>query len=629
MPDSATVPERPDVPPVSPGARILWQSLCAVALVAVLFWAWRLVSEHSAAEQRRIAATSTVWGMHACFAAGATALVALACPLARLLGRRRLLTGAALAALSFAACGLTPRTTRIFYDEHIYMQIGQTIAHTGRAEYAHYARAEYGEFEVFEGWVNKQPNGHPYLLSWLYRLGGASEDFSALAIRCIVAATAALLYFALSLAPLAMPAAAPVAAALAFAFTPLVLWWSRTVAVEPTAVATACAAFAAACVHARLRDPLTGAGSPWTGTLLAAAAAFATYFRPESLLVFPMVAALLWASDRRFLEDRNTWAALALALAFYAPNFLHLWSVRTEDWGATDGRRFDFDFVRENLASNGGYFFQQKWFPLAGALLGLTGIVWLLWRNRALGAALAVWLLPAWGIFVLFYAGGYHYGASSRYALVSAAPVALLVGIGAGALLGWLRGRTLPLAAGSVLLVLNWVSVMTLVPNPRRESNQARADVAFVRELAPTLPNGSLVIAMDPCLWLLQGRNSAHISSVEQAIHGNLRSLAQQFPGGLYVHWDYWLNAQDDFAAIWQKLLVETQATLVTRRTAAECEFALFRIDTPHALAEFGGPAPGGKEWTSLNSVLDAIQAGAAASTAPVAPPPVTPPTAP
>ena len=616
MPDSPASFPSPDLLPVSPGARKVWQALCGLALVAVLFWAWRLVSEHNASEQRRIAGTSTVWGMHACLVAGSTALVALAPPLARLLGRRRLLTGAAIAGLSFAACGLTPRTTRIFYDEHIYMQIGQTIAHTGRAEYAHYARAEYGEFELFEGWVNKQPNGHPYLLSWFYRLGGASEDLSALAIRCIVAGTAALLYFALSLAPFALPAAAPAASALAFAFTPLVLWWSRTVAVEPTAVATACAAFAAACVHARLRDPATGEGSPWTGTLLAATAAFATYFRPESLLVFPMVATLLWAADRRFLEDRGTWAALALALAFYLPNFLHLWSVRTEDWGATDGRRFDFAFVGENLASNGGYFFQQKWFPLAGAVLGLAGIVWLLRRNRPLGAALAVWLLPAWGIFVLFYAGGYHYGASSRYALVSAAPVALFVGIGAGALFGWLRGRTLLLSAGSVLLVLNWITVMTLVPNPRRESNQARADVAFVRELAPTLPNGSLVIAMDPCLWLLQGRNSAHISSVNQAIHGNLRGLAQQFPGGIYVHWDYWLNAQDDFAAVWRKLLVETQATLVTRRTAAECEFALFRIDTPHALAVFGGPDPGGKQWTSLNSVLDAIQAGATAAPA-------------
>lgn len=619
----AAAPET--APPVSPAARTAWQLACVVVLAGVVFWAWRLLTEHDSAEQRAIAGTSTVWGLHACFAAGAIALAGLLRPVASLLGRRRLLTGLGLAVVCWLACGLAPRTTRIFYDEHIYMQIAQTIAHTGRAEYVQYARVEYGEFDVFDHTVNKQPNGHPYLLSWLYRIGGANEELSAGAIRILVAATAAVLYFALSLAPFALPAAAPLATGIIFAFTPLVLWWSRTVAVEPTTIAAAVAAFFAACLHARLRDPRTGEGSPWTGTLLGVAAAFAAYFRPESLLVFPMVATLLWAADRRFIEDRNTWAALALAVALIAPSLLHTWSVRTEDWGATDGRRFDVAFVAKNFASNGGYFIQNKWFPIAGTVLALVGAGWLLVRQWRLGIALTAWFMPAWGTFVFFYAGGYYYGASSRYALVSAAPVALFAGIGAGFLFGWLRHRTLALASIAVVVAMNWISAMDFVPNLGRESNQARADVDFVRDIAPTLPKGSLVVAMDPCLWFLRDRNAAHINSISHLLRTQMRDLVRQFPGGIYIHWDYWLNAQPEFAAIWLEVLKETQATLVVRRTYEECEFAIFRIDTPHAIEAFGGEVPGGKKWTNLDEALAAIKAAAPVSPAPAAPAPAAP----
>jgi len=160
----------------------------------------------------------------------------------------------------------------------------------------------------------------------------------------------------LSLVPWALPAGAGLAAALLFIFTPLVMWWGHTVAVEPSAAATTAVAFLAACIHARLRDPETAQGLPASGLVLAGATAFAVYFRPESLLVFPLVAAVLWSTDDRFIEDISAWGALALATALAAPNLMHLWSVRGENWGAHDGRRFDFDFIGKNISSNGGYF---------------------------------------------------------------------------------------------------------------------------------------------------------------------------------------------------------------------------------------------------------------------------------
>lgn len=579
----------PNTAPAPRWLRPFWYGLCLAALGITAFWAQHVVSDYSTEEQRALVPISTVWGMHACLVLGLIGLVSVAVPLARWLGRRRLLTGLGLTVLGYAACGLAPETTRIFYDEHIYMQIGQTLAHTGRAEYATYARVEYGDFHTINAWVNKQPNGHPYLLSWAYRLGGATEAVSHVVERLAVGLTAALLYFALVLAPLALPAAAPIAVALCFIFTPLVLWWGHTVSAEPTAVATTVAGIFAACLHARWRNPETGEGSPLTGFILAATAAFAAYFRPESLLVYPVAASLLWAADRRFLEDRVTWATLALSLALLAPNLLHLWSVRTEDWGATDGRRFDVAFLMANLRSNGGYFFQQKWFPLAGTGLALAGAIWLAIRSRWLGASAFIWFIISWGIFVLFYAGGYYYGASTRYAVVSSASVALFMGIGAAALIAGLRRQPLALAGLGIVVVLNWISAMQFVPTLGRESNEARADVDFVREAAAKLPTGALVVSNDPCIWTMLGRNAAQLQNVESMVRTDMRELVRQYPGGIYLHWDYWVNCQPNFAEVWRQLVLDSHATVFIRRNAEATQLALFRLDTPYAREAMGG----------------------------------------
>lgn len=601
-----------------------WYAFCLAALGGTGFWALRVLSEYDTAGQRALVPVSTVWGMHACVALALIALAALAVPLARILGRRRLLTGLGVAVLGYAACGLAPETNRIFYDEHIYMQIGQTLAHTGRAEYASHANVEYGDFHMIDAWVNKQPNGHPYVLSWVYRLAGAGESVSHLSTRLITALTAAIIFFALTLAPFALPAAAPLAAAVCFMFTPLVLWWSRTVAVEPGSAATVAFAFFAACVHARLRDPVTGEGVPLGGLLLAASAAFAAYFRPESLLVYPAVATLLLASDRRFIEDRATWAALALSLALLAPNLLHLWSVRTEDWGATDGRRFDFAFIAENFSSNAGYFIQGKWFPVAGTALALAGLGWLLLAARGLAASLLVWFALSWGIFVLFYAGGYHYGASSRYAVVSAVPVALFMGVGAAAVFALVRRRPVLLATLAVLVGLNWICALRFVPTLGRESNEARADIAFVYEAAAKLPTGALVISTDPCVWNLAGKNAAQMSSIQERVRNDLINLCEQYPGGIYLHWDYWMNTTPRFAEIWRDLIVDAQGVVVARHDAEAVKFALFRLDTPHALQVFGGPGTPRRRPFDLDAVIAEIPSSTAAASpaaTPAAPP--------
>lgn len=630
----ATFPPTPSLPPVR-GLKPLWYGLTLAALGVIAFWAQHVVSDLTTEEQRALVPISTVWGMNACVIIGVTGLVIVARPLARWLGRRHLIAGAALGVLGYLACALAPETTRIFYDEHIYMQIGQTLAHTGRAEYTVNGRIEYGELTTYNAWVNKQPNGHPYVLSWAYRLFGATEAVSHVTERVAVGLTAALLYFGLVLVPLLVPVGAPFAVPLAFIFTPLVLWWGHTVSSEPMAVVTTVAGIFSACLHARCRNLETGEGSPATGFLLAATTAFAAYVRPESLLVYPVAASILLASDRRFLEDRVTWAALGLSLALVTPNLLHLWSVRTEDWGARDGRRFDYDFLGKNLDSNLGYFFQARWFPRAGTLLALLGAAWLAIRNRWLGLSAMIWFALSWGIFVLFYAGGYYYGASTRYAVVSSASVALFMGIGAASLFGFLARWPVVRIAVFLALVMNWVSGMHFVPTLGRESNEARADVDFARYAASKLPDGALVITNDPCLWEMFGRNASQLDVMDGMVHFHMRELMNQYPGGIFLHWDYWMTGNPDLAEIWRKVILDTKGTIFVRGQGEGVKLALVRIDNPETIDQLTVEPRKPKRIVDLDEAIAAAHASAptagqgdapaAGGAAPTPPPPANP----
>lgn len=594
--------------------RLLWLACASAATLVVLLWAAHVVTGLSGDQQRALVPTSTVWGMHACVVAIAAGFTAVARPLYVLLGRRRAFTALGLIVAGWCACGLAPEVSRIFFDEHIYMQIGQTIAHTGRAEAADYARADYGKFEMIAPTVNKQPNGLPYLLSWIYRFVGVSDSASHFLNRALTGVAAAALYAGLALVPWALPAGAALAAALLFLATPLVLWWGHTVAVEPGAVATAAFAFFAACLHARLRDRPTAQGLPATALLLAGAIAFAAYFRPESLLVFPVAAAVLWSTDDRFIEDLSAWGALLLGTALTVPTLLHLWSMRTESWGATDGRRFGAGFVGKNFVSNGGYFLDSRWFPVAGTVLALLGALWLLKRNRTAGLALGLWFAIAWGIFVLFYAGGYYYGVSSRYGVVSCAPVAIFMGIGLAALYARLPRSPLLVGALATVGVINWAAALHYVPTRQREGSEAQRDAEFVGRAARAIPDGSLVISPDPCMWLLQGRNASQFFTIDHQLHHELRELANQFPGGVYVHWSFWHNAEPTLARDTAQLLADAHALELLHERNNAHTLALFRVDTPEGFAKFGGPPPPPpKRLTDLDTLLAAARAKAAA----------------
>jgi hypothetical protein len=150
---------------------------------------------------------------------------------------------------------------------------------------------------------------------------------------------------------------------------------------------------------------------------------------------------------------------------------------------------------------------------------------------------------------------------------------------------------------------------MHYVPTLSREAIEAVADVDFVAEVSKTLPGGSVVLSSDPCIWLLKGVNASQFYTLDTMVRTNLSELVNQFPGGVYVHWGFWQNAEPGSAATVAQLLAVTGAKPIARAQSQAFKMGVFRIDTPAAYAHFGGKAPIARPQTDLDVQLGEAQA--------------------
>ena len=264
------------------------------------------------------------------------------------------LGAAALTMLAFVLIStLPPRTSRIFYDEQIYQDVGHNLADLKLAQMCNYGIVEYGQLQCLAGEYNKEPNGYPQVLSVVYRLFGVDDTRAHLVNRV----THALLVLGLCLlgARWFDDRRAGLFAGLAATLLPEQLRWAATAASEPTAALTALIAVLAAVEYARAR---TTRALAWA----VCASALAVQFRPESVLVLAVVAAVvLLHAPVEASRPRLWWAALAgsALLLFHAG---HLLAVSHDSWGAP-GAPFSLSYLAHNLSVNGWFYLWDPRFP--------------------------------------------------------------------------------------------------------------------------------------------------------------------------------------------------------------------------------------------------------------------------
>ena len=433
------------VPPRTTEARHKGAWLCGAAIASVTVW-W--VATSPTMLLRDTLRASEFWILEFLFGALVGLTVYAVLGLARALTRGELLVMGVLALSAVALVSVAPGTSRIYYDEQIYQSVGQNMSDLHLAQMCNDGTVEYGSLQCWRSDTNKQP---VRLSVPAKRRIQDLRDFrnsTASAQRVDGGGTAVVVFLIVRIATGDGEAAA--FGGLALILIPEQLRWSHSGASEPS-TAFFCA-LAMLAVIAFCRAP-----SRWTFAWMAVSSSVAACFRAEAVLIVPVViVGVVMTRPRAIFEAQYEWLVVAWMIMLI-PETVHLAAVRGESWGAP-GDRMSLAFLSSNLAANASFYISDHRFPGVLTLLALAGLS----RSRLAGL-LGFWFVTFWGVFVLFYAGSYNYGADVRYSLLSYAPLAAFAGLGASRIARALGGMLLrprrPIAAVAGLLIVQFLMV--------------------------------------------------------------------------------------------------------------------------------------------------------------------------
>lgn len=465
---------------------------------------------------------------------------------------------------------VAPRTHRIYYDESIDLNIGQSIAYTGRAQMINFAEIRSGELNVRQGEYNKQPNSYPFLLSLVYRLFGCSEGLSFLFNNLVFVLTA------LTIFGIAQTAFGDfktgVYASLLWIVIPQNILWHNTTSVEASNTLFLALAFFLALRAAR-------AGSLRLYYLAAVAGCFAAQFRMESFLILPLLLIVAALGDRQAFGERKLYYAVPLVLALLGAHAIHLYCFSDHAWGAVATQKtFSLSYIGHNLMTNGGFLLDGKGFPVLLTLFAVLGLL----AKRFVPERLMLlgWFALFWGIFLPFYAGSYSYGADVRFSLMAFPPLAVLAARGL-AVLDEAAKRYLKVAAplAASLIVVAFLAYAPKARTVGQEAWAARADHFYAREMLKAVPDNGLIFTHNPSMFLFWGRSAAQASNLGAYDEIGLRGLRDNFPGGLYFHFNFWCNVSDPLQrSFCQSILERFRHEEVVSYRERDYTYVLYRL---------------------------------------------------
>jgi hypothetical protein len=558
-----------DPPRASPGAWIAVASAWLVCLASLLAWVLRTPAPLLREQLRHF----QFWSLETCVVLGVAVGAVVLWDLPRLIDRRDVLGMALPLALALGlTVGVAPRTNRIYYDEQIYQNVGQNLADLKLAQMCNDGTFENGRLQCSSGEYNKQPYAYPHALSVAYRVFGVGTAPAFVLNAIVMGVTVCFVYLLVVI--LFSDRVAAFFAALLLALTPEQLVWSATAAVEPSASLASVAALLATACFVRTRSTVSLVGA-------AVATAYAVQFRPESFLIVPVVGLLIWQrTPGEFMRSRLWWAGL-LFLALAAVHVGHMVAVRHEGWGTT-GERLSIAYVKDNLRSNGWFYVADARFPAAYTLLAILGLSGR--RAEAGRLTMALQVLLFFGIALAFYAGSYDYGADVRYSLATYPPLAILGGLGMARLARGIERVEPGLPALQGLTVALAVQFLWYLPVVRTTDDgawAARADVKFARSLVPDLRGSSYVLAHNPGMFQVWGVNAGQMY-LAATNPGYLDDLAARYPGGVYLHWNFWCNVEDKSQRdLCSKVLELRPGELVREYREQDQHYILYRLENP------------------------------------------------
>jgi hypothetical protein len=476
-----------------------------------------------------------------------------------------------------------PRTHRIYYDENIYLHIGQSIAHTHKAQMINFGEIKYGEFLANQGEYNKQPNAYPVFLSLFYRVFGESETLS-FVLTNVFFALGALVVLLIGYL-LSGHLKIGIYAALAYSIIPQNILWHNTTAVEP-----ANTFFIALTVLLFLVFLKTESLKLFFPAMVLAC--FTAQFRMESILIFPLLLLFLLINKPKLLKEQKYYYIIPLVLILLLPHIMHILSFQGHSWGATGQAKYSLKYFAPHLKTNGMFFLKNRDFPLLITLFALLAFV--AKGDYRKKIKLLVWFLCFWGLFLFFYAGSYYW-ADIRFVLMVFPPLSLLAGYGLWNVDRWFKKRFKK--DNLMALILIAAAFLSFAPRARmvgQEAWAARWDHHYAKAMLDYLPRNAIIFTHNPNMFLFWGQSAAQASILSGQDANGLQGLEMNFPGGIYFHFNFWCNVSDPLQqSFCQGIIDKFSCTEVVSYRERDYTYTLFRVEAKRPIAAIEGQQEG------------------------------------
>lgn len=475
----------------------------------------------------------------------------------------------AIIAIAFFLRGFTaPKTHRILYDEDIYQNQALNIARENKSIVCNFQIIGQPCQDYF---YNKEPAGYPFLLSLAYRIFPAGDTtaywFNIAQSTLIVLLLFFLVYLIFQNQQIALWSS------FFLSLIPIHILWSPMSSAENSFSLWMIIALIFLFIFRQTKNypPLFSA---------IIASALAMQMRPEGVLFLIITIGffLIYIRPLKLLKETKFILAILLLIVLSTPLAWHMSSVSNDNWGAT-GPKFSLQYFTNNLLTNVQYFTSNADFPIFFFLLVIAGLIYVWFYDKKTAVFSYLWLFVFFGIFLIFYAGSYYYGADIRFANDIHPQIAIFCGLFAWRItrLKLKNFNWLPYILTSVIVIISIYSLLNFWPKITsigQEGWDAREAHDFVIASAKNINSNSIISLHNPAILLNENISSATPNFIFDKTKFN---QLQNQGIDIYFFYDYWCFS-DPWKATCDNILNQYGKTEVAEKTVKNRTYRLFKL---------------------------------------------------
>ena len=329
---------------------------------------------------------------------------------------------------------IPPKTTRLFFDEDIYLDMAKQIL-------THFSSClcDYGnKFSCFKCELMKWPVAHPFIISIAFLFFGISEVVAR--HLAIFLASLSTFFVYLSSFLLFRKNELSFLSSLILGLLPIHILWSPTMTADLTLSFFVSFFLFFIILSAKLNDLKIH-------SLSLLALVLAVQAKSEGIILIPLYFLSQFLLNKSYFEiikNKTYISFVFLSFSLLSVYLLHIfYSWKVDTWGAM-GEKMSFNYLKQNIYPNVGFWFEiskekDKWayegkqlyHPPIFTILAIVGAIYLFKNDVRILLLLLLWFSSFFFLYSSFYAGSVYYGVDARYILPQLVPFSILAGRGA------------------------------------------------------------------------------------------------------------------------------------------------------------------------------------------------------